>query len=39
MWERENKILGDLAASITPRSEVDEMLIAIALKSQRRLTI
>ena len=36
---REDEILGTLAASITPRSELDEILIAIALKWQPRPTI
>ena len=35
----EDGILGTLAASLTPRSEVDEMLIAIDPKRQPRLTI
>ena len=35
----EYEILGTLAASLTPRSEVDEMLISIARKRQPRLTI
>ena len=33
----EDEILGTLAASITPREEVDEMLIAIALKNSRNI--
>ena len=35
----EDEILGTLAASITPRQEVDEMLIAIAPRTQPRQTI
>ena len=35
----EDEILGTLAASITPREEVDEMLIAIAPRNQPRQTI
>ncbi|CAI5732025.1 unnamed protein product [Peronospora farinosa] len=35
----EDEILGTLAASITPRKEVDEMLIAIAPRKQPRQTI
>ena len=35
----EDELLGTLAASITPRSEVDEMLIAIATMKQSRLTV
>ena len=35
----EDEIFGTLAASITPRQEVDEMLIAIAPKKQPRQTI
>ena len=35
----EDEILGTLAAGITPRQEVDEMLIAIAPKKQARQTI
>ena len=35
----EEEILGTLAASITPRQEVDEMLIAIAPRKQPRQTI
>ena len=37
--KEEDEIVGTLAASKTPRSEVDEMLIAIAPKRQPRLTI
>ena len=32
----ESEVLGTLAASITPRQEVDEMLIAIATRKQPR---
>ena len=35
----EDEILGMLAASITPREEVDEVLIAIAPRKQPRQTI
>lgn len=35
----EDEILGTLAASITPREEVDEMLIAIAPRKQPRQTL
>ena len=35
----EYEILGTLASSITPREEVDEMLIAIAPQKQPNLTI
>ena len=35
----EDKILGMLAASITPREAVDEVLIAIAPRKQPRQTI
>ena len=35
----EDKILGTLAASITPREGVDEMLIAIAPRKQLRQTM
>ena len=35
----EDEILGTFAASITPREEVDEMLIAIALQKQPKHTI
>ena len=34
----EDEILGTLAASVTPRQEVDEMLIAIAPRKQPRQT-
>ena len=34
----EDEILGTFAASITPREEVDEMLIAIALQKQPKHT-
>ena len=37
--EGEDEILGTLAASITPRKEVDEMLIAIAPRKQPKHTI
>ena len=35
----EDEILGTLAASITPREEVEEMLIAIAPRKQPKYTI
>ena len=35
----EDEILGTLSASITPREEVDEMLIAIASRQQPKHTI
>ena len=38
-YKSEDEILGTLAASITPREEVDEMLIAIAPQKQPRQTI
>ena len=37
--KEEDKILGTLAASITPREDVDEMLIAIAPREQPKHTI